>query len=197
MIVQRKKVMEVFHNIIMTTKSRDAVCLLSALVHMEATKVAATQCVPTSVRIEDEENTCISFLEMENIVRDTTKSFTLLLLLPSAATAATTTTTTHNNNNNTDNNSHHKIEILKTFMDWYGNDTFYPQLYNELHVSDAITSCLQSIAATVASGSAATLNNNDDSNMDMDVEEEEMMILSNSERFVEYKKQLLLQQQQR
>jgi hypothetical protein len=93
-----------------------------------------------------------------------------------------------------------QIEILQALMNWYGNDDFYPQLYNALNVSNAITLCLQSIAssssssAAAAAAAAAGVNNNDIN--DTDIDEEQMTILSNSERFVEYKKQLFQQQQQ-
>merc|ERR1712166_350506 len=82
-----------------------------------------------------------------------------------------------------------QIEILQVLMNWYGNDDFYPQLYNALNVSNAITLCLQSIASAAAGAAGAAGANNNDIN-DTGIDEEQMMILSNSERFVEYKKQL-------
>merc|ERR1712166_1306359 len=76
-----------------------------------------------------------------------------------------------------------QIEILQVLMNWYGNDDFYPQLYNALNVSNAITLCLQSIASSAgvaAAGAAAgTGVNNNDIN-DTDIDEEQMTILSNS-----------------
>ncbi|OEU13179.1 hypothetical protein FRACYDRAFT_243079 [Fragilariopsis cylindrus CCMP1102] len=88
-----------------------------------------------------------------------------------------------------------QIEILQALMNWYGNDDFYPQLYNALNVSNAITLCLQSIASSAGAAAGAAGVNNNGIN-DTDIDEEQMTILSNSERFVEYKKQLFQQQQQ-
>lgn len=78
-----------------------------------------------------------------------------------------------------------QTQILQTFMDWYGTDTFYPQLYNELQVSPAIVSCLASISNATKSENT---NNNSAMNV-IDIDEEQIEILNNSERFVEYKKQ--------
>merc|ERR1712166_52975 len=79
-----------------------------------------------------------------------------------------------------------QIEILQVLMNWYGNDDYYPQLYNALNVSNAITLCLQSIASAAgvaaagaaAAGTAAAGVNNSDTN-DTDIDEEQMTILIN------------------
>uniref|UniRef100_A0A7S4AX32 Uncharacterized protein n=1 Tax=Pseudo-nitzschia australis TaxID=44445 RepID=A0A7S4AX32_9STRA len=71
-----------------------------------------------------------------------------------------------------------QMQILKTFMDWYGNDNFYPQLYNKLGVSTTISSCLTSISNELNGCSVSG------------IDEEQMEILHNSERFIEYKKSL-------
>eukprot|EP00934_Nitzschia_sp_Nitz4_P002357 Nitzschia sp. Nitz4//scaffold129_size63868//47726//49588//NITZ4_006203-RA/size63868-processed-gene-0.62-mRNA-1//1//CDS//3329534917//2357//frame0 len=62
-----------------------------------------------------------------------------------------------------------QVEILRTIMDLWGQDDFYPQLFDEKQ----ILSCFQTAATTLSK------------NKDLDPESEE--ILYNAERFVEYK----------
>ena len=70
--------------------------------------------------------------------------------------------------------------ILKTFMDWYGNDDFFPDLYQSLHVSNGIAHTLQAMAKHK--------NNSADV-----LDEEQLQILHNSQRFLEYKEQFAKQ----
>mmetsp|Transcript_6712 Transcript_6712/g.14626 ORF Transcript_6712/g.14626 Transcript_6712/m.14626 type:complete len:86 (-) Transcript_6712:253-510(-) len=81
-----------------------------------------------------------------------------------------------------------QIRILKAFMDWYGNDSFYPDVYDELGVSDTISLFLKSLAAKTNARTNHT---------SLDLDEDHLQILRNSERFLEYKKEQQRQQQQR
>jgi hypothetical protein len=141
---------------------------------LNSTILAMTSCISG----HDEFKTHVIKEGAELLVSDVTKEFISLL------------------QQDVNNRQKIQIEILRTLMDWYGNDDFYPQLYNELNVSNAIILCLQSIAssssAAAAAAAAAGVDNNDIN--DTDIDEEQMTILSNSERFVEYKKQMLQQQ---
>ena len=79
-----------------------------------------------------------------------------------------------------------QTSVLKAFMDWYGNDGFYPHLYERLNISAVIEGALVYLAAN-------NNNNNNRNDQDDDLDEEQLQILHNSERFVEYKKQFKLQ----
>jgi len=133
---------------------RDAVCLLS---------VTVLSWVASNGR---------ATANTQAMVRSVTERFLELLLRKADSKGKETKTSIMNT----------QTQILKTFMDWYGKDTFYPQLYNELQVSTAIASCLTSISNE--------LNNSTVGEENIDVDEEQLEILHNSERFVEYKKNL-------
>ena len=75
-----------------------------------------------------------------------------------------------------------QTSILKAFMDWYGNDDFYPHLYETLGVSQVIGVALEHIAKHQDS---------------LDLDEEQLQILHNSGRFLDYKEQFKLQLQPR
>jgi hypothetical protein len=71
------------------------------------------------------------------------------------------------------NKLHHAIslEILNAFMDWFGQDEFYPQTFDDLNVLSSIEQSLHKFK---------------DSSLSFTPEEEE--ILYNTEQFVEYKR---------
>ncbi len=103
--------------------------------------------------------------ETEATIRALTETF-LALLRPSSQSVDPTTQTS----------------ILKAFMDWYGNDDFYPHLYESLGISQVISGALDFIAKN-------------QSNLDLD--EEQLQILHNSGRFLDYKQQFKQQLQSR
>eukprot|EP00536_Pseudo-nitzschia_multiseries_P005476 jgi/Psemu1/254525/estExt_Genewise1Plus.C_1020049 len=133
---------------------RDAVCLLSATVLTWAESAGTTPA------------------KAQAMVRSITEKYLELLLRKTNSNDAEARTALVNT----------QTQVLKTFMDWYGKDTFYPQLYNEMQVSTAIASCLTSISNE--------LNKSSISGKSLDIDEEQMEILHNSERFIEYKKNL-------
>ncbi len=122
-------------------------------------------CLLSSViRLETANGTNAS-TETEATIRNLTESF-LSLLRPTPQSVNPKTQTS----------------ILKAFMDWYGNDDFYPNLYENLGVSQVIGVALESIAK------------NQDS---LDLDEEQLQILHNSGRFLDYKEQFKSQLQTR
>jgi hypothetical protein len=66
-----------------------------------------------------------------------------------------------------------QCEVLNGLMDWYGQDDFYPDIYQELKLSGMVQECLQRISMSK-----------------LPLSQEEVEILENAERFVEYKQSL-------
>ena len=162
-----------------TLPRRDTVCLLSSIIYAGVTTMDNTN--PTG---------CHVLKELRLNVSQVTSQFITILM---------DDVDPNNNNNNTENHPvpfGTKLEILRTFMDWYGNDDFYPDIYNELQVSRSIALFLQVVASIEGSGNPTQMFTPTEFET-MEIDEEQMrMILSNTARFVDYKQQLLMSQQQ-
>jgi len=137
----------------------DAVFLLSAAIRTAAPAAAAAT---------------------EEVVRSLTESF-LAILLPRRPPPPTANAIDDENDDIDHDRS--RIAVLRTFMDWYGNDDFHPRLYETLKVSEGIASCLADLAA-------ASKKNNRGGSGGGGYDEEQLRILRDSERFLEYKQRL-------